>query len=214
MRKVLFACFFIVLLFCLSEAETIKLPIPKSHGAMSLEEAIYRRRSIRSFLPNELNKEQLSQLLWACQGITEPQWQFRAAPSAGSLYPLEIYLVNKNGVYSYKPLEHSLVRVTKGYKRPSLSRAALAQNFISEAPIDIIVTGVLSRTREKFGSRAPRYVILEAGHAAENLLLQATSLGLGAVSIGSFWDDVVATSLGLPVNHDPYYIIPIGYEKI
>lgn len=178
-----------------------------------MEEAIYRRRSERSFLPNPLTNEQLSQLLWACQGITDPQWDFRAAPSAGSLYPLEIYVVNQKGVYHYVPAENTLVQITPGDKRPGLARAALSQTSIEEAPVIFVVTAVFDRTRAKYGSRSPRYVVLEAGHAAENLLLQATALNLGAVSVGSFWDDVVASTLKLPVECEPLYLIPVGYKK-
>ena len=203
-----------LLSFCgIAAADTIKLPIPNSVGRMSLEETIDKRRSVRSFLSTSLTNNQLSQILWACQGITDPQWNFRAAPSAGSLYPLEVYVVNSNGVYHYDPLKHSLTQVTKGDKRPNLSRAALAQNYIEEAPINILITALFNKTRTKYGSRAERYVHMEAGHAAENVQLQAVALDLGSVCIGSFWDDVVNSTLGLPPEHEPLYIIPVGHEK-
>ncbi len=195
----------------MSFAETINLPQPKTSGKMSLEEAIASRRSERSFQPTQLSKEQISQLLWACQGLTDPQWNFRSAPSSGSVYPLEIYIVDKNGVYHYLPAKNQLELILKGDKRPNLTRASLAQTHISEAPLDIVITVVFRRMSEKFGGRAQRYAILEAGHAAQNVLLQATAMGLGAVPVGSFWDNVVSSTLTLPPEHDPMYIIPVGY---
>lgn len=213
MRKRIITSLIIIVFCTLAYAETITLPQPRSTGSMSLEEAIYRRRSERSFLDTPLNTNQISQLLWACQGITDSQWNFRSAPSAGSIYPLEIYTVSKDGVYHYSPLENNLVLIIKGDKRPNLARAALAQNFISDAPFVVIISANYNKTRLKFGSRAERYVNLEAGTATQNLLLQATSLGLKCVTVGSFWDDVVASSLNMPPDHDPLFIIPIGYEK-
>ena len=194
-------------------SEEIRLPTPKYTGKLSLEEALTRRRSERSYYPNQLTNEQISQLLWAAQGITEPQWGFRAAPSAGSCYPLEVYLVNPKGVYNYIPQSHSLKLTLKDDQRPSLARAALGQNFISEAPINIVITAVFERTEEKYGQRAGRYVYMEAGHAAENIALMAVALGLGSVTVGSFWDDVVKSVLDLPAEQEPIYIIPVGYAK-
>ncbi len=204
---------FLIILCASTYAETIKLPQPRTSGSMSLEQAILSRRSERTFLPNALSNDQISQLLWACQGITDTSWNFRAAPSAGSIYPLEIYVVNAQGVYHYLPADNKIELVVKGDKRPSLARAALAQSLIEEAPVDFIVTAVFNRSRAKFGSRAERYVYLEAGHASENLVLQATALNLASVTIGSFWDDVVASSLSLPPENEPLYIIPVGYLK-
>lgn len=194
-------------------AKTIKLPAPKTSGKMSLEEAIYSRRSYRSFYPNELSIEQISQLLWSAQGITEKGWKFRAAPSAGALYPLEIYIAKSDGVYHYIPDGHKLVQISTEDKRLSLVRASLGQSFIGEAPVDIIIAAVFQRTVSKYGPRAERYVNMEVGHAAENVHLQAVSLGLGSVPVGAFWDDVVARVLSLPDEHEPLYIIPVGYAK-
>ena len=208
----------ILLLFVLSEvspaAEKItKLPLPKTQGKMSLEESLYNRRSERTFVKSAMSMEQTAQLLWAAQGITDPNWGFRTAPSAGSIYPLEIYLVNSEGVYHYLPRSNSMELHLKGDKRPSLVRAALGQNFIGDASIDIVITAVFDRTREQFGQRTDRYVLMEAGHAAQNVLLQAVAMGLGAVPVGSFWDDVIMSVLDLPYGYDPLYIIPIGYIK-
>ncbi|OGC13524.1 hypothetical protein A3J90_04325 [candidate division WOR-1 bacterium RIFOXYC2_FULL_37_10] len=206
--------FIAVILLCnVAAAETIELPNPKTKGTISVEEAIQKRRSSRAFLTTALTKDQISQLLWACQGITDQDWKLRAAPSAGALYPLEIYLANKDGVFHYLPMENKLNLIIKGDKRPNISRGALTQTFIEDAPISIIITAVYRRTQSKFGIRSERYVDFEAGHAAQNILLEAQALGLSAVPIGSFWDDVISSILELPPDHDPLYIIPIGYEK-
>lgn len=190
-----------------------RLPDPKYRGTLTLEESLAHRRSERSFKNAGLTNEQIGQLLWAAQGITEQTWGFRTAPSAGSTYPLEIYLVKKDGVYHYLPLTHSLEQLKDIDCRPSLTRASLGQNFIGEAPIVIVIAADFERTEAKYGARAQRYVHLEAGHAAENVLLQAVALGLAAVPVGSFWDDVVKAVLDLPYVHDPLYLIPVGYVK-
>ncbi len=191
--------------------KTIQLPEPKIIGKMSVEESIFRRRSQRTYYPNDLTMEQISQLLWAAQGITDKTWGFRAAPSSGSLYPLTIYLVKKDGVFRYVPDGHKLVQTSTEDIRPSLVRASLGQNFIGEAPIDIIIAGNFRIVEAKYGQRSYRYLNMEIGHAAENIHLQAVSLGLASVPVGAFWDDVVGKALGLPETQDPFYIIPVGY---
>jgi SagB-type dehydrogenase family enzyme len=190
-----------------------RLPDPKYKGTLTLEESLAHRRSERSFRDASLTNEQIAQLLWAAQGITERTWGFRTAPSSGSTYPLEVYLVKRDGVYHYLPLTHSLEQIKDIDCRPSLTRASLGQNFIGEAPIVIVIAADFERTEAKYGARAQRYVHLEAGHAAENVLLQAVALGLAAVPVGSFWDDVVKAVLDLPYVHDPLYLIPVGYVK-
>lgn len=198
---------------CALAVETIKLPMPKTVGKMTLEESLYHRRSERTYVKSYLSNDQISQLLWAAQGITEPTWGFRTAPSAGSIYPLELYLVKPEGVYHYVPRSHSLELHLKGDKRPSLTRAALGQTFIGDASINIVICAIFDRTREKYGLRTERYVHLEAGHAAQNILLQATAMGLGSVPVGSFWDDVVMATLELPYGYEPLYIVAVGYLK-
>ena len=193
--------------------ETLKLPNPKTSGRMTLEQSLLHRRSERQFVSANLTNEQISQLLWAANGITDPEWGFRTAPSAGSAYPLEIYIVRPDAVYHYLPKTHSLELHLKEDKRPSFVRASLGQSYIGDAAIDIIITAVYDRTREKYGLRTERYVQMEAGHAAQNILLQATAIGLGAIPVGSFWDDVVISALDLPYGQDPLYIIPVGYVK-
>jgi SagB-type dehydrogenase family enzyme len=193
--------------------QQIKLPEPKLIGKMTLEETIFRRRSERSFLPNDLSLEQISQLLWSAQGITEKNFGFRAAPSSGALYPLTIYILKKDGVFQYLPDGHRLVEISNEDKRPSLVRASLGQGYISEAPLVMVISGNFRIIEAKYGQRAYRYLNMEIGHAAENVHLQAVALGLVSVPIGAFWDDVVAKALDLPDTQDPFYIIPIGYLK-
>jgi SagB-type dehydrogenase family enzyme len=190
----------------------INLPSPAQKGKMSLEEALKKRESVRSFSSDPLTKEDLSQLLWAVQGITH-NWGARTTPSAGALFPLEIYVVLKEGFFRYSPKGHNLVRIMQQDLRNTLSKAALGQNCIGEAPAVFVIAAVYERTSRKYGNRAERYVKMEAGHAGQNLLLQAVSLGLGAVPVGAFQDEQVQQALHLPVNHEPLYLIPVGWKR-
>ncbi|MFH1361248.1 MAG: SagB/ThcOx family dehydrogenase [bacterium] len=192
--------------------ETINLPTPQSTGRTSVEESLYRRRSVRTYAKTELSAEQLSQLLWAAQGVTDRELDFRTAPSAGAIYPLTIYVAKKNGVFIYAPKQHQLIEHLKEDIRPSLMRASLGQDSVREAPVCLIITARSFLTTEKYGARAFRYICLETGHVAENIHLQAITLGLSSIPIGSFWDDVVAKTLDLPADEYPIYIIPVGYQ--
>ena len=192
---------------------TIQLPRPARSGVVSLEEALSQRRSVREFSPGQLTERQLSQLLWAVQGTTSPEG-YRTAPSAGALYPLEIYVVLPAGFYHYDPARHRLDRISREDLRPALCRAALEQQAIREAEAVCVVAAVYERTSQKYGAaRSPRYVHLEAGHAAQNLLLEAVALGLGAVPMGAFHDAEVQKALSLPRNHEPLYLIPAGKPR-
>lgn len=191
--------------------EKISLPLPQTKGEMSLEEALLKRRSKREFLKKDLSMEAISQLLWACQGITEPSFGGRTAPSAGALYPLEVYVVTKDGVFHYLPTTHELEKVKSGDFRKGLSQACLGQTYPADAPVSFIISAVFERTSVKYGERAERYVKMETGHACQNLLLQAVALGLGAVPVGAFYDDEISKVLSLPENHKPLYVVPAGY---
>jgi SagB-type dehydrogenase family enzyme len=191
-------------------AESATLPAPRTAGPLSLEEAIAQRRSVRAFSDEPLSDENLSQLLWAAQGETDPRG-YRAAPSAGALYPLELYLVTEKGLFHYKPDDHSLMRLGEGDMREGVWRAGLEQDSLRDAPAIFVITAVYARTAAKYGARAERYVHLEAGHAAQNLLLQAVALDLGAVPIGAFDDEAVQAVLSLPEDHAPLYLIPVGH---
>jgi SagB-type dehydrogenase family enzyme len=193
--------------------EVTSLPEPSTDGPLSLEGALVRRRSVREYSLEQLSISEISQLLWAAQGITNPRG-YRTAPSAGALYPLEVYVVLEGGVFHYDPHAHNLTAVSAGDLRSDLYSVSLRQDAILNAPMVMVVTAVFSRTEAKYGrARSPRYVHLEAGHAAQNVLLQAVSLGLGAVPIGAFEDTRVQEVLGLPADHEPLYLIPIGHPK-
>jgi len=193
------------------------LPEPRLKSEVSLEEALLKRRSIREYANLPLTLEDVSQLLWAAQGITA-EWGGRTAPSAGALYPLEVYLAVGNvenlaaGVYKYKPERHELVKVRDDDVRGELAEAALGQNFVMEAAIDIVIAAVYERTTKKYGDRGVRYTHMEAGHAAQNIYLQATALDLGMVTIGAFYDDRVKDILGMLKNETPLYVIPVGKQ--
>jgi len=193
------------------EVAIVKLSKPNLKGAMSLEECIQNRRSKRSFRSQPLSLEQISQLLWAAQGITDQKGGLRAAPSAGALYPLEIYVVKSDGLYRYKPQGHELERAGSGDLRNSLAGAALGQKSVSDAPVDIVICGVYERITGRYGNRGIMYTHIEVGHAAQNIHLEAVALGLGSVPIGAFQEEKAAGVLALPKDHKPLYIIPVGY---
>lgn len=191
----------------------IPLPSPAPTGPLSLEEALARRRSVREFDTIPLTMAELGQLLWAAQGITDERG-FRTAPSAGALYPLEVYAVTADGIFHYEPPGHRLAQVSAGDARQALQKAALDQKAVGQAPALFVIAAVYGRTARKYGAeRSPRYVHLEAGHAAQNLLLEAAALGLGAVPIGAFDDKEVQQALGLPADHEPLYLIPTGHPQ-
>ncbi|MFA4858387.1 MAG: SagB/ThcOx family dehydrogenase [Candidatus Margulisiibacteriota bacterium] len=190
---------------------TIKLPEPRIDSAVSLENSIKNRRSERSFLSDELTLAQISQLLWAAQGITDPDWGLRAAPSAGAIYPLEIYVVRPSGIFHFVPEKNILEQTSNQDRRSALAQAALGQSFVEEAPAVFVLAANFIKVRQKYGGRTERYVYIETGHAAENLLLEATALGLGAIPVGAFWDDIAKRMLALPEELFPIYLIPVGY---
>ncbi len=197
-----------------STLQTIQLPTPRLKGTLTLEEALLQRRSVREFTEEQLSLAEIGQLLWAAQGITNPAG-YRTAPSAGALYPLEVYVITQEGTYHYLPQGHHLSTHLQGDLRPELHAAALQQDAVLNAPAVFIITAVYERTEKKYGKeRSPRYVQLEAGHAAQNLLLQATALDLGAVPIGAFDDDKVKEALSLPADQQPLYLIPVGHPLV
>ena len=197
---------------------TIDLPQPTLRSDISLEETLRERRSVREYTDTPLSLGEVSQLLWAAQGVTA-DWGGRTAPSAGGLYPLELLLVVGNvdglepGVYRYRPSEHQLVKAREDDVRDSLAQAALGQGCVSEGAIDIVIAAVYEKTMRKYGERGVRYVHMEAGHAAQNLYLQAASLGLGTVVVGAFYDDQVRDILGLRESEAPLYIVPVGRKN-
>lgn len=195
--------------------ERIKLPEPCNTHNTSVEAALSQRRSIRAYSGADLTINEVSQLCWAAQGITSPGGK-RTAPSAGALYPLELYLVVGDvegvdkGVYRYRPEEHELEKVRESDIRGKLADAALEQECISAAAIDLVFTAVYERTTRKYGERGIRYAHMEAGHAAQNVYLQAVSLDLGTVVIGAFNDGEVAKIVNVSERENPLYIMPVG----
>jgi len=195
--------------------ERVKLPEPRYTSNTSVEEALSQRRPIRAYSDENLTVAEVSQLLWAAQGITAP-WGGRTAPSAGALYPLELYLVVGDvegidkGVYKYIPEEHELEKVKDSDIRAELADAALEQACVRDAAIDLVFTAVYERTTGKYGERGIKYVQMEAGHAAQNVYLQAVALDLGTVVIGAFIDGEVKGIMNMQEQETPVYIMPAG----
>ena len=197
----------------------LSLPKPATVGQLSLEETLQDRRSKREFLDNPLKVVQLGQLLWAAQGVTQATWGLRTAPSAGGTYPLELIVVIGDkgidrveaGVFRYDPSTHSLTRLQKGDRRSDLATASLSQSWVKKAPVVFVILARFERTTQRYGERGVRYVHLEAGHATQNLLLQAVAMGLGAVPVGAFGDNEVKEALGIRDQMTPLYVVPVGY---
>jgi SagB-type dehydrogenase family enzyme len=198
-----------------SSEERIMLPQPIQMGQMSLEQALLERRSVREYQDQRLRLDDLSQLLWAAQGVTHAEG-LRTAPSAGALYPLELHVVVGDvenlipGIYQYSPLNHALRPIATGDKRAALSRAALGQETIEDAPVVIAISAVYERTTTKYGGRGIRYTHMEVGAAAQNVYLQATALALGTVFIGAFHDEEVKELLILDQGEAPMCLMPVG----
>jgi SagB-type dehydrogenase family enzyme len=199
----------------MEKESNVELPQPRTKSTTSLEETLSQRRSIRSYAKESLTLGELAQLLWAAQGSTGPHG-LRTAPSAGATYPLETYAVVgqveglEPGLYHYAPESHSLSIVKRGDIRAELSEAALRQSQVANAPVSLLIAAVYDRTTGTYGDRGQIYVHMDVGHAAQNVLLQATALGLGSVPIGAFRTRTVAALLGLPEGELPLYILPVG----
>jgi SagB-type dehydrogenase family enzyme len=190
----------------------VALPTPRTEGVVSLEAAIGGRRSVRAFSNQVLTLEEVGQLAWAAQGVSDPRG-LRTAPSAGALYPLELYVVLPDGLYHYVPADHSLLQLSTEDLRDGLYEAGVRQEALREAPAVFVFTAVMARTEARYGNRAERYVHMEVGHAAQNLALQAVALGLGSVPIGAMDDDGVQALLGLPEDHAPLYLVAVGHPE-
>ena len=187
------------------------LPPPQQDGSVSLEKAIWMRSSVRSYRSQPIENRLLGQILWAAQGL-RPSSGHRNAPSAGALYPLELYVVSGEAIFHYVVDDHSLEIIRSGDHRAALMHAGLDQEFITQAAITIVIAAVPERTANKYGEeRSPRYIDFEVGHVAQNIMLQAAALGLGSVPVGAFNDVEVAKILELSGNSFPLYLVPIGY---
>jgi protease I len=194
-----------------SQLKIVQLSEPRLTGPVSLEQALAKRRSVRRFTAQELDFVQIGQLAWAGQGITQKQKGFRTAPSAGAIYPIKLYFATREGIFLYEPDKHSLNELLNTDVRSALSAAALKQKMVANAPCDIIIAGSAKKLAAKYGNKAKKYMLLEAGHIAQNIHLQAVSLGLGSVSVGAFDVNQVRRICKLPMMLEPVYIICVGY---
>ncbi|MCK4235471.1 MAG: SagB/ThcOx family dehydrogenase [Candidatus Krumholzibacteria bacterium] len=192
-------------------ADTIQLPPVPRAGEVSIEEAIWCRRSIRSFTDEAPTPDIVSRLLWAAQGVTSEEG-FRSAPSAGATYPLEVFLAAPAYLARYEPEGHRLIITMRKDVRKALAKAALGQHWFDNAPLIFILAADVSRTSVRYGKRADLYVHIEVGCASENLMLQAAAMGWGSVPIGAFLEEDVSRVLELPKEWTPYLIVPVGVE--
>ena len=209
------------------ELHPVKLPPPRTDSKTSIEQSLLGRRSIRTYGDEPLTLPEISQLLWAAYGITKKKDSpaflrggFKTAPSAGGLYPLEIYVVAGNvtglpaGIYQYKPVAHELAKIAEGDRRCDLRNAGLGQSMIEDAPAVIVYSAVFARTTGKYGKRGrERYVWMDAGHSAQNIYLQAQALDIGVCICGAFNDILVKKVVGMTKEEEPVCIIPVGKRK-
>ena len=211
-----------VLLFCFSAGlysqvmppgsvvTTIRLPEPDLNGKVSLEQAIKNRRSIRQFTAEPLKITQIGQLCWSAQGITDEEKGLRAAPSAGAIYPMQLYVVLPDGLYLYSPQGHSLEKQINGDIRPMLRTATFGQQVIQNSPCSFVIAGSVKKIEAKYRGRGEKFTCLEAGHIAQNIHLQAVSLGLGSVPLGAFNSKSVAAICKLPEGFEALYLVCTG----
>jgi SagB-type dehydrogenase family enzyme len=194
----------------------IELPQPAEVDGPALSQALHERRSVRDYAKRPLTLTQVAQLMWAAQGINHPSG-LRTAPSAGALYPLELILIAgdidslESGIYRYRPHQHAIELITTGDRRRQLARAALGQAWIARGAAVLMITAIYERSTGKYGKRGERYAHIEVGHAAQNTLLQAAALGLGAGVVGAFDDAAVAEVCGLSRAEHPVYLLPVGW---
>mgnify|MGYP000336119262 CR=1 FL=1 len=201
--------------------QILPLPEPRRSGALSLEDCLASRRTRRLYAQGPLSFEEIAQLLWAAQGITEPKHGLRTAPSAGALYPLEVYLVAgeggveglEAGLYGYLPGRHAIEKIRSGDLRQSLAAACLGQAWMAQAPTMFLLTAEYARTERKYGTRGQRYAWMEAGHVCQNLLLEVEALGLAAAVVGAFDDRRLSETVGLPAARQPLAVVTVGRKK-
>jgi SagB-type dehydrogenase family enzyme len=201
-------------------AEVIKLPAPVTKGTMSVEEALQNRRTTRKFANRSLELAQISQLLWAGDGITNPQGK-RTAPSGKATYPMDLYLVAGErgvtglapGLYHYSVADHALELLAKGDFRAPVAKACNSQVWMTEAPVILVITGDYKRSEVKNGDKAPLYTHIEAGLIAQNIFLEVGSLGLGAGIAGGMNEQALGQALKLPPANIPFLVMPVGHKQ-
>jgi SagB-type dehydrogenase family enzyme len=196
----------------------VALPSPRLDGAVSVERALALRRSVREFADRPLPLTAVSQLLWAAQGVTDARG-LRTAPSAGAIHPLEVILVAGRvsglaaGSYRYEPRQHRLLPIETGDLRERIAAAALDQTWVAEAPAILVLTAEVERSARRYAERAPRYVQMEVGHAAQNVYLQAVALELATCTVGAFRDARLKQVLGLSAGVDVFALLPVGSPR-
>jgi len=188
----------------------IKLPKPQTNGSFSLEQTLANRRSVREFTDEPLTITQIGQLCWAAQGITEPNKEFRTAPSAGAVYPIQLYVLLPEGLYVYQPEKHELSLVIGKDLRNSVFNASFNQRVVQKAPCTFMLAGNPKKVEAKYRNRGEKFTDIETGHIAQNIHLQAVTLGLGSVPIGVMDDKTIAQVCKLPENMEVLYLIPVG----
>jgi len=198
----------------------VSLPEPDGEGEMTVTRAIRHRRSRRELESTPIDEGAFSKLLWAAQGITDDESGFRAVPSAGATFPIELYAVVgepgveflEPGVYRYRPETHELGLLQEGDVQAELREATYDQSWVETAAVDLVVCAVDERTTREYGDRgADRYVPMEAGHLSQNVYLQAEALDLATVAVGAFDDDAVRETVGAPADQRPLYVLPVGH---
>lgn len=193
-----------------AQPEKRVLPKVSDKGAISLEELLWKRQSTHAFTAQVPSWEQIGQMLWAAQGVNRPNEKKRTVPSAGATYPLEMYVILPEGIYHYLPNEHAAVQTKKGNPWEELLKAGFKPASVYHSPCVFVIGAEFERTSKRFGDEATRYVYLEGGHAAQNLLLQAEALGLSTVPIGVALNQQVCDLLGIPKEQKPIYVIATG----
>ena len=197
---------------------TVSLPAPRHQGPVSLDSALWARRSTREFSDRTISLADASQLLWAAQGVNRPDGH-RTAPSAGATYALELYLLAARvdglepGMYRYRPATHDLVTTGVTVRLADLPAVAARQEWITGAAALVAFAAAYERTAGRYGERAERYVPMEVGHAAQNLYLEAAALGLGTTFVGAFGDSALARVLALPPEQRPLGLMPVGHPR-
>ena len=204
-----------------TRAAGISLPVPSHKGTITVEEALKARRTHRSFKARSLTLKQLSQILWGAYGVTATVsgYYLKTAPSAGGLYPIDIYTVVGEGgvdtlapgVYHFRPENHSIKCVKQGDVRAAVATHSVHQMWMAEAPVMLVITGEYARCTIKYGPRGVTYTHIEAGHVGQNIFLQAEALGLKSGIVGAFNNKQIIKTMGIPTNHDPLLIMPVGF---
>jgi len=203
------------------EKSLIPLPKQQTKGPVSLEQTLASRRTCRAFQTKPLLLKELAQLLWAAQGITGVNGRLRTSPSAGALYPLDVFAVVgassvqglDAGVYHYLPSQHGLRMITSSDLRKEAARACLEQMWMAGAPVSLVLTAEYRRIEGKYGATGRSYAVMEVGHAGQNIFLQAEALGLGAGIVGALDDAGLAKVLHLPEAHEPLIVMPVGHRR-